>query len=247
MKKTTNYTKLLIVLMLGLSVMMSCSKDDDLKNDEPKEIDGSSDVWQIEEMTGGVTIIGYAGTDTDVVFPTMVDGKRVIKIGGGDNVFGISRNKVTSVDMTNSTELVEIRSNAFNYCENLTTIKFPNQLEEINGFNEVGIETLDLSYMTGLKYIGYSSYSSFNNCKDLKVVKLPVNLLSLRFSFNECGKLIEVYLDKGSSDYAHNKGSFYSTPIHDGTSNAKIYYPKNLAGYPNQSAWEFMNAEWVTY
>jgi len=131
-------------------------------------------IYADEEKT---ILIGYTGSDTEIVIPSTV-----IEIG--ENAFQFSN--VTSVDMSNATNLTNIGEYAFSLCQKLESVVFPESLETIgneafyncqsltavtipSGVVTIGneafqfcnyIETLDLSNATSLQHIGNSAFQN---------------------------------------------------------------------------------------
>lgn len=167
-----NILHILFVLFV-FTTTSSCVKNDEILFDEKN---ASSDIWQVEDIEGGVNIVSYKGNETRVVFPQTVDGKTVLRIGTGDNVLAKVKNEVTSIDLSYCTSVKELYGSAFSDYENLIDVKFPDQLEYLSGFNNTMIDSLDLSNITGLKVI---SRWAFVSCPELQWVSFPEQLEDL--------------------------------------------------------------------
>ncbi len=152
-------------------------------------------VFADEEST---ILVGYIGDDSEIEIPSTV-----VYI---DKAFQFSY-KITSVDMSNASNLIFIGSGSFSYCPNLTSVVFPEGLTTIDEYafylsqaltsvtipssvTTIGdnafqfcnnIESIDLSNATSLEYIG--DYA-FQNTKISELV-IPESVTYIgRYAFN---------------------------------------------------------------
>ena len=81
--------------------------------------------------------------------------------------------ELTSINLSNCTNLTSIGSSAFSDCRGLTSITFPSSLETIgdSAFSYCsGLTSIDLSNCTNLTSIGRYA---FNNCSELTSITFP--------------------------------------------------------------------------
>ena len=89
-----------------------------------------------------MTITGYTGTDTEIVIPGNINGKRVTKIGASAFAFNTT---LTSVTMQRG--LFEIGFDAFQSCTSLAQVNLPDGLSFIDDYafgNCTALETITL-------------------------------------------------------------------------------------------------------
>src|SRR3974390_373374 len=85
---------------------------------------------------GTITIMGYTGTNTEVVIPSTIDGLPVVNIG--TNAFYGSR--ITSVTIPNSA--INIGDYAFYNCWSLTNLTIGKKVTTIGAYAFSGTESL---------------------------------------------------------------------------------------------------------
>lgn len=119
-----------------------------------------------------ITLLRYTGTNEEVVFPNMLDGKAVtrIRVWDGNNFFD---NRVPLVgnrypgDSIRSVVIQhgirDIGGNVFNGCINLTNVQIPNSVTNIGFTSDIGE-----GWFVGT--------GTFANCISLKTVNLPTSL-----------------------------------------------------------------------
>lgn len=97
---------------------------------------------------------GYGGTGGDVVVPGEIGGGTVdvidINVFSGETITGISIPET----------VLELRSNAITWCDNLTAVSLPQSLVVINRMNFVNCNALaEITIPAGVRYIGDSSFT----------------------------------------------------------------------------------------
>ena len=124
-------------------------------------------------LDDGTLNVAYIGNDTEVVFPSEINGVKVTAIGGitGFNHIEI-REKLKSVTIPDTVTVIDI--NAFEDCTSLTEVNLSDSLVEIrsNAFRNCSA-LLGIDFPDSLINIG--EYA-FYNCTSLKSIILPANL-----------------------------------------------------------------------
>ena len=114
-----NYLKkgLFVLLFMMISIIWQAEegKAEDLLSGDFKYVVNED----TEEET--ITITGYTGTDSNVVIPEEIDGKKVVKLGS--RAF-VANQYLTAVTIPST--VTAIGSAAFANCKNLTTVSLPS-------------------------------------------------------------------------------------------------------------------------
>lgn len=161
-----------------------------------------------------VKITNYNGSESEVVVPSVLDGKTVTKIGYGAFAECKSIEKVTIPD-----SISVIEAYAFSQCSNIQAIELPESITSIGKYAFAGNTSLkrvsipkkirSLSYglffdCTSLENVmlpeGVESIGSvaFGNCKSLSTMLLPSTLISIDSNtFSECVSLSSIVLPEG--------------------------------------------------
>lgn len=172
-------------------------------------------------------ITGYTGTETEIVFPSEIDGCKVIEITGDAdtgnrhrtyNVFKVKENTtVTSVFIPEGVKVIGGAS--FYKCLALEKVTLPNTLEkiEVMAFTDTAIKEIvipgnvkSFGGISGDSY-GYGWYGVFNGCNSLKKVVLKKGVEEIGSStFRNCEALETVELPNtltyiGSAAFLGNK------------------------------------------
>ena len=87
---------------------------------------------------------------------------------------------LTSLDLSNCTNLRTIGNDAFSENKQLTEIKLPASITGIGGFSDCNLTSLDLSHCTNLKTI-----SGFDGNSNLSAIKLPASITMIE-GFDKC-------------------------------------------------------------
>ena len=149
--------------------------------DPPKQDDPD---WIYKEQDGSLSIVRYTGHDKHVVFPSMINGRKVKRI---DNRIGDADEcyiNIKSVTIPMGYEY--IGSNAFSGCKNLTDIDIASSVNRIGD-------------------------CAFYKCTKLKEIHLPEMLRSLyhdydnteggMYAFFGCRSLVNVYYHANTFEY----------------------------------------------
>ena len=140
---------------------------------------------------GTISITGYSGTDTNIVIPDTISGKKVSEIG--EYAF-LKNDKIENVTVPKS--VTSLQYGSFNTCANLKNITFAagSELQKVDNL-------------------------AFENDKKLEKFECPQNVKSIgRMAFYDCENLSEVKLnDKLESigDYAFSYSGVKSVDIKD--------------------------------
>ena len=142
----------------------------------------------------GVVINKYLGKSSEIVIPSQIEGKNVVKLG-----FSFLRSDeesvVTSVIMSNT--ITELNAELFSYSTSIKSITFSKGLKEIPKkvcMHASALETVILP--EGLEVIGHAA---FNSCDAIKEVVLPDSLKELSVNaFFACDSM-ETMTYKGKS------------------------------------------------
>lgn len=186
MKNLRRIIALLVCLILALT-MVGCGKDktndDELQNDIDKvqsQIDNTAEensknkvgkyvtpdesAFVFEDVTGGVAITGYSGSDKAIIIPDTLGGKNVVEIRSGSfttaGILGVKLPKTLTV----------VTEKAFYYCTTLLEVHLGENTSSIGSqvFEGcIALETVQLN--NGLKEIGVQA---FGYCTLLKSVEL---------------------------------------------------------------------------
>ena len=140
---------------------------------------------------GTITIKEYYGTDSKVVIPSTVKGKKVTTIDY--NCFS-RNNKIKSVTIPKNVQ--KINGHAFYQCKNLTTVSLPETLEIIDTCAFYDCESL--SKINLPKNLCEIRDGAFKGCISLKSVTIPSKVNSIgQSAFSDCALLKTVNLSYG--------------------------------------------------
>ena len=152
---------------------------------------------------GNATIMGYSGSETNVVIPEEIDGYPVVKIGAkafekkttiqsvkiADSVLSIEKNAfngctgLTGVKLSNN--LVNLGGGAFANCYNLTEIWIPKTLKTTGSgpFKGSGLTSVEIE--SGAEIV---ASNLFQGAAGLKSVVIPTTVITIGASaFSDCG------------------------------------------------------------
>ena len=121
---------------------------------------------------GTVKITDYTGSDSKLVIPGTIDGKKVTSIGGY----------------------------AFEYCESLTSVTIPNSVTSIGGWAFKNCTSLiRITIPNGVTSIGSGA---FINCANLKSITIPNSVTSIEYyAFYNCTSLTDVYYTGSETEW----------------------------------------------
>jgi len=143
-------------------------------------------------------IIGYAGKDEHVVFPSEIDGCKVISIKSERHAFPAGHHREYETIILNNTARLNMKS-----------LVIPDTVEEIGMHAFVNCTNLkEVTLSKNLKVIGGDA---FGNCTSLEKISFPASLEKISTSqrdgkgqgaFQNCTSLKEIYFDpKCKLDY----------------------------------------------
>ncbi len=159
--------------------------------------------WQyIINEDGTVTVTGYNGMQTEVLFPTILDERTVTSIALEDFYL----NEVYSVIIPDG--VIEIKSLSFAECDLLEEIDLPSSLISIGDscFVLSGIQRLELP--EGLVYLGYEVFAG----SAIEMISLPSTLHYLdRNPFVRCERLTDISISPDNPYYFTNGGVLYES------------------------------------
>lgn len=211
MKTGKKITALILSAMLAVSssaamaVTVSAEEDTAVTYSSEEKTWGDYDYQILDD--GTVEIMHYKGSDTNLVIPSEVDGKKVTSIG---NLYG--DRGIISVEIPNSVKnigdgafdgfsslkniiipdsVTSIGSCAFENCTSLTEVKIPNSVKVI------GIRTfrycISLTKIEIPDSVEYIQNFAFNHCENLKDVKIPDSVIDIGSgAFSYCKSLKDV-------------------------------------------------------
>ena len=124
--------------------------------------------FEYEDCMGGIMLISYTGTESNVIIPDSIDGKPVTSVGNG----AFKKNRILrSVKIPGSVK--SIGDNAFRECRGLQSVTFGSGLTDIGS-------------------------SAFLGCTEISSVEIPGSVRKIGvYSFSYCGKLERVTIGKG--------------------------------------------------
>ncbi len=142
--------------------------------------------WEYNDYGSGVEIAKYLGSDSRVVIPSEINGKKVVSIG--DFAFD-DYEIMTGIEIPDS--VTNIDDAAFQRCINLTDIKIPSGVNNIGRYAFYDCRSLkNIVLPDGITYI---SRGIFCYCENLSSIEIPNNVTSIgEDAFFECTNLISV-------------------------------------------------------
>lgn len=165
--------------------------------------------YTYNEISGGIEIAKYNGSDTDVIIPDSLDGKKVIKIG--EKAF-FANPTVENVVIPDSVMI--IGNSAFEVCRNLKNVSVGSSVTEISDYAFRQCEKLlNINFKSNnLKRIGRSA---FENNRSLLNLTIPYGTTSIGHSaFSACSNLREVIVPETVTEIITDNGfGFENTPF----------------------------------
>lgn len=189
--------KSFIMMLIAVGLLAGCS------NYEPEEN------FEIEGLGPDAEITKYKGNSSEVNIPPEINGRKIIRIGGGafrycsglvkvtipDTVTIISGMAFQGCSYLSEVEIpksvTEIGMVAFAGCEKLTNIEIPD------GVRKIGSEAFSRSGLTEVKIpksVEFIGSSAFRECKNLKKALVPqsISLIQTSSYFKEFPDSCEV-------------------------------------------------------
>jgi len=159
MKKWKRMIAVVLACCMAAGMVLSPAGVQDVRAEALKEGD-----YEYTVLDGGTAAVSkYTGTDTKIVLPAELDGKKVIEIGTG--AFKDNKN-LQEIELANG--VASIGTEAFRGCSNLQKIIIPN-----------GVSAL----LDGI----------FADCTSLTEVTLPNSVRSTQGAFGGCKSIQKVY------------------------------------------------------
>ena len=156
------------ILLLTFFLLFSC-------NNNPKSENGDF-AYEFDSKTKSATVIGYNGSDKDVVIPEKVGKYTVNKI---DRKVFSHLYEIKSIKLPNT--LITIEEKAFEYCIGLEEITLPSSLKTIGN-------------------------TAFSSCRGLKRIFIPSSVEKIGLcAFNGCTSLEEITVDENNENYFSDK------------------------------------------
>lgn len=137
---------------------------------------------------GTIAITNYSGSESNVVIPDAIEGKKVTAIW--NDAFE-NNSSLVSVSVPDSVSSIE--EYAFENCKNLTGITLPSHLKKIGdcAFDDC-ISLASVSIPDSVTSIGASAFSS---CKSLTSIVIPNKLSCIGYYvFSDCSSLTSIIL-----------------------------------------------------
>lgn len=209
MKKRT-ILSIIVILFINLFILSSCGNSYSIGLE-----------YKINELnTYSVTGIGTC-TDVDIVIPRIHNGIKVEAIENG----AFNNSEIESITMPNSITFMGI--SAFQYCKKLKSVKFSNNLRNINAYGFFGCTSLEsieipssviiisltaFGECTNLKEVTFKEGSqlttifdlAFDNCTSLKNITIPATVTKIfDKSFKKCSSLENVYYNGTIEDWCN--------------------------------------------
>jgi len=162
---------------------------------------------------GFVTIVGYEGTQSSVIFPDSFEGlpARVVNFLVGPGVESL-------VKVTVPEGYETIAKGAFFNATHLQEVVLPSSITAINTWAFMGCENLEkVNLPDGLQLIGLEA---FRNCRNLKSIEIPQSLVAFGYSsgslsrdyglFSGCSGLEAFTVDPDNPVFSSDNGVLYS-------------------------------------
>lgn len=198
--------KRIAIVMSSLAILFSVSLSTD--------IGGSSSLFESYSMTVSassskdfsyvvssdsdesyVTITGYFGNDTELVFPSTLNGYKVKAIGSstGNGLQGANTDKITSVTVPSG--VISIGQYAFQNWTSLTNIDIPVSLESIGNYAFKGCTSL-VKFAVNYTNLSKIGIGAFKDCTNLVLFYIRFTKIHTTSSewLRGCTKLKGVFL-----------------------------------------------------
>lgn len=153
--------------------------------------------FEYEVRDDGVKITKFVGSETEVIVPSVIEGKRVVYIASS-----VFKNNLGLTSITIKDGMREIGSEAFRGCSYLETVVLPDSLEVIgsNAFRDcqsisaisipTGVYSIGDSAFRGDEYLSEVSFAggtsefeigsnAFYECKSITLLELPTNVVQI--------------------------------------------------------------------
>ena len=174
-----------------------------------------------------IEIIGYNGSESKVVIPDKIDGKKVTGIG--DYAFESCAN-LTSITIPNSVTSIGVY--AFEDCASLKSITIPDSVPLVGpGAFSNCTNLTSVTIQNGVMYIGNEAFA---NCTSLTGITIPDSVTWIgRYSFEGCTSLTSITIPKSVTSIGEEAfGYYYDNDMSCSVKydNFKIYCYSGTAG-----------------
>lgn len=181
-------------------------------------------IWKCEELEdGSLSLVKYAGEDTEIVIPDSIGGKVISTIG--EMAFSPKQSRVLSslkkvrasiVSVTFGDNIREIGKNAFDGCTELYAINWPNSTLVIKDSAFEGcISIEELSFSEGIIAIGKRAFAG---CSALKKLTFATSIQKVEESaFEQCNQIEKINMAYCSAQIGKSafKGCKLLTDVHN--------------------------------
>lgn len=204
-----------------LTAIKTCNANMLKKVNFPKNIFGYATEgakYKLRELNNNyLEICEIATTLSELVIPSMIDGKRIVGIG---NNACCGNKSITSLEIPNS--VTYIGSGAFAHCSNLHHIRLPNKIRSIGDKNYYADKAVfvkdrydgafaycSMENITLPESVEYIGENTFRCCSKLKTVTLPSRITKIeRFCFFSCVNLYKIAYSPHIAEIGN--GAFYN-------------------------------------
>lgn len=151
MKKLTKFLCIAIALFSMGFIATACGGNKTITVDD----------FKLKRCDDGYSIVGYVGTDTDVILPSSYKGTSVVMID--EEAFSFN---TTIKNITISSNIKYIYDQAFHYCTNLESVTFAadSQIEKIERLAFANCANLnEITIPLSVYFVGASAFQDCNN------------------------------------------------------------------------------------
>ena len=159
-----------------------------------------------------VTVTGYSGQSTDITFPEKVtygSDEYTVTCIGTDALKNFKNSKV-AINVTIPNTYTSIDTEAFQYCEGLTSITIPGSITNIgfHAFDGSGLTSVTFSEGTNPLKFGAKP---FMNCTSLTALTIPARTSSITNNpIDGCTSLQTLSVESGSSNFYAQDNTLYA-------------------------------------
>ena len=159
--------------------------------------------FEYEVSGSSVTITRYTGSDEELVIPSVIDGKKVKKIGAYSFSYRRSLKNVTIPNTVTS-----IGEWAF-YNSGLTSVVIPDSVTSIDQI--AFCDCFKLASVTLSDSVKSIGISAFCGCKSLTSVTIPKSVTSIaHLAFGNCAGMTSIEVDEANTRYSSYDGVLYN-------------------------------------